>query len=290
MAKDSRIEWTQHTFNPWWGCTKVSPGCKYCYAETWAKRIGQHVWGPKAKRRDLTDNYWRQPIAWNKEAAGATQRPRVFCASMADVFEDRRELDGKRDRLWKLIGSTPNLNWLLLTKRPENVVRLAPWKNQWPDNVWLGATAENQHWLEKRLPHLLSQRSRVRFLSCEPLLGHLDLGAAIRAAGHLEQSIDWVIGGGESGHHARPMHPEWITSLRDQCIERGIRFHFKQWGNWRPVSPRQLNGYRSKTVFLSNGDRILLGNMGKKDAGRRLQGRTWDEYPVSAMTGARAAP
>src|SRR5213594_1498616 len=112
MSKDSRIEWTHHTFNPWWGCTKVSPGCKHCYAETWAKRIGQNVWGPKAERRELTDAYWRQPFIWNKDAQGLRERPRVFCASMADVFEDRRDLDRKRERLWEIIEQTPNLNWL----------------------------------------------------------------------------------------------------------------------------------------------------------------------------------
>lgn len=285
MARDSRIEWTQHTFNPWWGCTKVSPGCKHCYAETWAKRVGQDVWGPKASRRDLTDSYWRQPFAWNAEAAGSKDRPRVFCASMADVFEDRRDLDAKRLRLWKLIEATPNLSWLLLTKRPENVARLAPWSLDWPDNVWLGATAENQLWLDKRLPFLLSNPARVRFLSCEPLLGPIDLSAcAGEAAAKGGRKIHWVIGGGESGHHARPMHPEWITSLRDQCVSAGIRFHFKQWGNWRPVRQNQLNGYKGRSLLLRNGDRILLANMGKKEAGRRLEGRTWDEFPSLSVS------
>lgn len=285
MAKDSRIEWTQHTFNPWWGCTKVSPGCKHCYAETWAKRIGHQVWGPRADRRELTENYWQQPIAWNVAAEGAKKRPRVFCASMADVFEDRRDLDGKRQRLWNLIGRTPNLDWLLLTKRPQNVSRFAPWGAVWPANVWLGSTAENQVWLEKRLPFLLRHPAQVRFLSCEPLLGPIDLSKAFSASS-ATGGVDWVIGGGESGHHARPMHPEWITALRDQCIEKKIRFHFKQWGNWRQVSPRQINGYRSKTIFLSNGNTILLANMGKNAAGRRLQGRTWDEFPTPTIENA----
>jgi protein gp37 len=281
MAKDSRIEWTQHTFNPWWGCTKISPGCKYCYAETWAKRIGQKVWGPKAPRRELTPGYWRQPLHWNEEAKGAKERPRVFCASMADVFEERPELDEKRGRLWKLIEATPNLDWLLLTKRPHQVGRFVPWTTDWPDNVWLGSTAENQRWLEKRLPYLLRHGARVRFLSCEPLLGPLDLAAAFAPIGHAPSTITWIIGGGESGHHARHMHPEWIASLRDQCVNNGIRFHFKQWGNWRPTATGTVNGYKSKTVFMSNGNRIVLANMGKKKAGRRLEGRTWDEYPAS---------
>jgi len=126
MAKDSAIEWTHHTFNPWWGCTKVSPGCKYCYAETWAKRVGQDIWGSRAPRRDLSEAYWRQPLAWNAEALSTGTRARVFCASMADVFEDRRDLDGKRERLWALIEATPKLDWLLLTKRPEAIGAALP--------------------------------------------------------------------------------------------------------------------------------------------------------------------
>lgn len=280
MAKDSRIEWTHHTFNPWWGCTKVSPGCKHCYAETWAKRLGQAVWGPKASRRELSEAIWRQPHAWNKEAEGLRERPRVFCASMADVFEDRRELDSKRTRLWAIIEQTPNLDWLLLTKRPQNISRLVPWHQGWPDNIWLGTTAENQRWLDKRMPDLLAHPARVRFLSCEPLLGPIDLSRWVEGARRGEHGpINWIIGGGESGHHARPMHPEWLTSIRDQCVTADIKFHFKQWGNWRPVAPRDVNGYKSKVIFLSNGNQITLANMGKKAAGRRLQGRTWNELP-----------
>lgn len=281
MAKDSKIEWTHHTFNPWWGCTKVSPGCKHCYAETWARRIGQEVWGPKATRRMLTASYWKQPFAWNEDAGRRNVRERVFCASMADVFEDRRELDDRRAELWSIIERTPNLDWLLLTKRPQNVARMAPWTDAWPTNVWLGATAENQRWLDKRMPYLTATNARVLFLSCEPLLGPLDLSRWVegaRAGAH--RGIDWVIGGGESGHHSRPMHPEWITGLRDQCMAADINFHFKQWGNWRPVAPHQVNGYKSKTLFLSNGNQIIVANMGKKAAGRRLQGRTWDAFPT----------
>ena len=280
MSKDSRIEWTHHTFNPWWGCTKVSPGCKHCYAESWAKRLGQNVWGAGAPRRELTSAYWKQPATWNAEAARTRTRARVFCASMADVFEDRRDLDARRKKLWGIIDETPHLDWLLLTKRPQNVAHLAPWTDRWPENVWLGATAESQRWLDKRMPALTSLGARILFLSCEPLLGALDLSRWIEGANRGEhRRIDWVIGGGESGHHARPMHPEWLTSLRDQCVGAGINFHFKQWGNWRPVSSSQVNGYGSKVLFLTNGNRITIANVGKKAAGRRLQGRTWDELP-----------
>jgi protein gp37 len=281
MAKDSAIEWTHHTFNPWWGCTKVSPGCKHCYAETWAKRVGQDVWGPKADRRELSDAYWRQPIAWNAEALWTGKRARVFCASMADVFEDRRDLDARRERLWHVIEATPQLDWLLLTKRPQNVAELAPYGDRWPDNVWLGATAENQKWLEKRMLELRQLKARILFLSCEPLLGALDLAPWIAAArAGVARMVDWIITGGESGHHARPMNPDWARSLRDQCVAAGIKFHFKQHGNWRQVTPRQANGYETKTIFLSSGERILIANMGKKKAGRHLDGETWDELPA----------
>jgi protein gp37 len=281
MAKDSAIEWTHHTFNPWWGCTKVSPGCKHCYAETWAKRLGVDVWGARAPRRIASDSYWRQPLAWNAEAIRLGRRARVFCASMADVFEDRRDLDESRARLWPLIAATPQLDWLLLTKRPQNVSGLAPFGEDWPNNVWLGTTAENQRWLDKRMRELAGAKARVLFLSCEPLIGPLDLTPWINAARRGEQRmVDWVIAGGESGHHARPMNPEWLRSLRDQCVGSGIRFHFKQYGNWREVTPAQINGYRSKTMFLSDGSSITVANLGKKKAGRVLDGRTWNELPT----------
>lgn len=280
MAKDSAIEWTHHTFNPWWGCTKVSPGCKHCYAETWAKRVGQDVWGPKAERRELSDAYWRQPLAWNAQALRAGKRARVFCASMADVFEDRRDLDARRERLWRLIDATPMLDWLLLTKRPQNVARLAPYGERWPANVWLGATAENQKWLDKRMAELGALKAKVLFLSCEPLLGALDFSAWIAAAARGERRmVDWIIVGGESGHHARPMNPQWARSVRDQCVAAGVRFHFKQFGNWKPVGLRQVNGYEARTLFLSNGERITVANVGKKRAGRVLDGVTWDQVP-----------
>jgi len=200
---------------------------------------------------------------------------------MADVFEDRRDLDARREKLWTIIEQTPHLDWLLLTKRPQNVLRLVPWRERWPENIWLGITAENQKWLDKRMPALTALGARILFLSCEPMLGPLDLSKWIEGARRgTHRGVHWVIGGGESGHHARPMHPEWLVSLRDQCVAAGIKFHFKQWGNWRPVSAPQVNGYKSKVVFLSNGDRITLANIGKKVAGRWLQGRTWDEFPA----------
>lgn len=258
MGKNSAIEWTHHTFNPWWGCVKVSAGCKHCYAETWSKRVGLDLWSSKTPRRLFTDAHWAEPLRWNREAEAAGETRRVFCASMADVFERRAELDATRQRLWALIEATPSLTWLLLSKRPENVEHCVPWVNRWPKNVWLGTTVENQHWAEKRMPHLVKHPAVVRFLSCEPLLGQIDLSPW---AGQFA----WVIAGGESGPKSRPMKPEWVRSLRDSCGAMGVAFHFKQWGHWAPT-------------YDSAGER--LQPMGKKRAGRKLDGRTWDGLPA----------
>lgn len=278
--KNSKIEWTHHTFNPWWGCERVSPACRHCYAEALAHRFGIEVWGKASDRRFLSDSYWRQPLAWNRQAKAARVRARVFCASMADVFEDRRDLDDLRLRLWALIDQTPSLDWLLLTKRPEVVGALVPWRGQWPRNVWLGTTAENQKWAQRRAPVLLHYPAAVRFVSCEPLLGPVDLTPWLsRKSGRL---IDWVIAGGESGHHARPTNPEWFEALRDQCRAHSVAFHFKQWGNWSPVTAGQVNGHRSRLLQSSEGEPIQLVNIGKKAAGRRLDGREWDQMPVVA--------
>ena len=272
MAKDSKIEWTHHTFNPWWGCAKVSPACKHCYAETWAKRVGSQVWGRDSERRFFSDNHWNDPLRWNGEAETAGERRRVFCASMADVFERRAELNPWRERLWEVIKSTPMLDWLLLTKRPQNILSMSPWGENWPDNVWLGTTVETQTWAEKRLPILLSIPARVRFLSCEPLLGPLDLS---KFTGNAELAgINWVIAGGESGPHSRPMNPEWVRDLRNQCLDSEIAFHFKQWGHW---APEELLSENQKKVITLGGSRMAA--VGKGKAGRWLDGQTWDELP-----------
>jgi protein gp37 len=276
MAKNSSIEWTHHTFNPWWGCTKVSPGCKHCYAETFSRRIGIAIWGPRAERRLFGDAHWREPIKWNAEATRIGSRRRVFCASMADVFENRPELDQVRQRLWTLISNTPALDWLLLTKRPERVSKVVPWGETWPANVWLGVTVENQHWAEKRIPILLSLPAAVRFLSCEPLLGPLDLTNWMRG----NSRVDWVIAGGESGHKARPMNPGWARSLRDQCRTARIPFHFKQWGHWRPDYDGASSTRKRTEVEDAKGRSIVLVRLSKHAAGRELDGRTWDELPL----------
>ena len=177
---------------------------------------------------------------------------------MADVFEGKPEQAPLRQRLWELIAATPNLDWLLLTKRPGKVAQLVPWREVWPNHVWIGTTVENQEWATKRIPHLLALPAAVRFVSVEPLLGGIDLRDYL----HGDRRIDWVIAGGESGAAARPMHVAWAREVRDQCIAAGVPFHFKQWGTFGP-----LNGSGS------------LVRLGKKNAGRTLDGATWDQLP-----------
>ncbi len=282
MGKDSAIEWTHHTFNPWWGCTKVSPGCEHCYAETWAKRVGENIWGARQDRRFFGDKHWGDPLKWNAAAESEGQRKRVFCASMSDVFEARSDLDPWRNRLWKLINQTPLLDWLLLTKRPQNIGGKIPWGKQWPKNVWIGTSVEDQQRADERLPILLELPATYRFLSCEPLLGPVDLSKwTSQRPKHLHR-IDWVIAGGESGPNARAMLPGWARQLRDQCQQSGIPFHFKQWGHWAPVpAPKRENSLVHKFWDEVIGAEIFMAAKGKKIAGRRLDGMTWDELPAT---------
>ncbi len=268
LAKNSRIEWTTHTFNPWWGCVKLSPACKHCYAHTWAKRLGEDVWGINSRRRFFGDKHWSEPLKWNSEAKKSGERARVFCASMADVFEDRAELDSHRERLWTLIEHTPWLDWLLLTKRPDRVLGCVPWDGVWPTNVWIGTTTENQEWADKRLSELAKIPAVVRFISAEPLLGPLSLK-------HWTHTVDWVITGGESGPKARPSSPSWFRTLLNECMAADIPFHFKQWGDWAPGQGINLAKARSEAVE----DGTTMLRLGKKAAGRLLDGEVWDGIP-----------
>lgn len=359
MGENSKIEWCDHTFNPWMGCTKVSPACAHCYAERdMDHRYGKVQWGPNGTRVLTSDANWQKPVKWNHDAgcigsfdcnAGdhadcctQTNRPRVFCASLADVFEDwqgeirdsRGEImhccknghyeafgsvmvngtdclfcdqlvkpltmNDVRRRLFALIDATPNLDWLLLTKRPENIRRMIPQivhevtragvkegeitRAFWP-NVWLGTSVENQEMAEKRIPELLKCRdlSPVLFLSCEPLLGPVDLWpVAYGPCSNFENTvmdpttgvyeccskcdysgvsdsmaIDWVIAGGESGPAARSADPNWFRSLRDQCDDALVPFFFKQWGEFDAGQVR----------------------VGKNAAGRLLDGVVHDGLP-----------
>jgi protein gp37 len=243
--KNSSIEWTHHTFNPWIGCTRVSPGCQHCYAETMMdKRYGKVKWGPQGKRMRTSTDYWKQPLKWNREAAAAGERRRVFCASLADVFESKRDqardMHSWRSDLFSLIRMTPHLDWLLLTKRPEMIFPLFPWFiteiEKYP-NVWIGTSVENQEYADKRIPELLKIPAAVRFLSVEPLLGPVNLLPYLQmqwtGMGEETPMIDWVIVGGESGPGARPMHPDWARALRDQCRAAEVPFFMKQMGGAR---------------------------------------------------------
>jgi protein gp37 len=240
MGVSTAISWTDHTFNPWWGCERVSPGCQHCYAEAFAKRTGHAVWGKTAERRMFGDKHWAQPLHWNAAAEAAGVPAKVFCASMADVFEDRNDVDEARWDLFELVGRTPHLIWQLLTKRPQNVAAIAPveWFDAWPSNVWLGTTVEDQQRADERIPVLREIPAAVRFLSCEPLLTdvNLPLGA-----------IDWVICGGESGPGHRPLNLDHARSLRDQCAAFVIPFFFKQVGGRTPTAGGdELDGVQHK--------------------------------------------
>lgn len=323
MAENSKIEWTDHTFNPWMGCTKVSPACANCYAERdFDHRYKKVEWGPNGTRVMTSDANWLKPLSWNRTAESLGVRYRVFCASLADVFEDWKgpiadtrgllghvfddgdwgfgpdgsdgtnayrggsnvsmlTMEDIRVRLFGLIDATPNLDWLLLTKRPENIRRM--WPGGHRENVWLGCSVENQEFAEKRIVPLLTYRdlSPVLFLSCEPLVGPVNLLRVVGKLGaypiwhdvlkreygdgtdgnrlaELRSGIDWVITGGESGPNARPADPDWFRSLRDQCISADVPFLFKQWGEF---DERQVR-------------------VGKKTAGRLLDGRDWTQFPL----------
>ena len=272
MGEKTGIQWTDHTFNPWWGCEKVSPACKHCYAETFSKRLGLPLWGgADTARRMASEKTWGEPAKWNRAAEKAGERRRVFCASMADVGEDRRDLDAPRLRLMALIEKTPWLDWLLLTKRPENMQRLFPWL-RWPANVWIGTTVEDQEQADKRIPHLLAIPAAVRFLSVEPMLGEVDLErvvyermTTIDALNGLQgfplphapgPRVDWVIIGGESGPKARPFDLDECRILVADCADAGVPVFTKQMGErWaRETGTHHLDAHGGDPQHWPAGD------------------------------------
>lgn len=343
MAETSAIEWTDATFNPWIGCTKISPACDHCYAEALMDTRHHRVkWGGSRVRTST----WHEPKRWQRQAAAFFaehgRRRRVFCASLADVFDNQVPDDWRAD-LWTLIYETPDLDWLLLTKRPQNIGRMLPdfW-DQVKGHVWLGTTVEDQQRANQNIPHLLEHDAAARFVSCEPLLEPIDLttcalsffkheaiGAdvlttrrphdvAATVAGAVDAlrglakarveydepfcmtgartyPLDWVIAGGESGPHARPTHPDWFRSLRDQCAAADVPFLFKQWGEWAPSSlggdigawsseEQRLTEAGEWTGFMSPDQCSwpdTMNRVGKKRSGRLLDGVEHNGFPVA---------
>lgn len=315
MGGKTKIEWCDATFNPWWGCSPVSPACDNCYAAAFAKRMGVDCFGD-SPRQIARDSYWAKPLAWNRRAEKEGRRISVFTGSMCDVFEERPMLSAARKRLFDLIEETVELDWLLLTKRPkaissilyelyepETVISDPPIRLP---NVWLGVTAENQLQYDQRVPWITTLAKPGRaFVSIEPLLGPIELRFL-----HL---IGGVIVGGETGPGARPMHPDWVRSIRDQCQAEAVPFFFKQWGEWaggcvdmstgEPMT-RMFESYEhwanKASTWVNGGTCIdrrggicsrgacfrdaeypvaVMHRVGKKLAGRLLDGREWNELP-----------
>lgn len=350
MADHTNIEWADSTFNPWMGCTKISPACDHCYAERDTARFGRVQWGAGQPRVRTSASNWRKPLAWNKqpffECVGCGRRAtknqisqdpahcrpfcsyagfiltrrRVFCASLADVFDNEVDPQWRAD-LFTLIRDTPNLDWLLLTKRIGNVRQMLDniAHPSDPDlslldmmplpNVWIGATICNQAETDRDIPKLLDVPAAVRFVSIEPMLGPVDL-ESIRNTHHGEgqpylhpligrasdghgdgcntPAIDWVICGGESGPNARPLHPDWVRTLRDQCAAAGTPFLFKQWGEWRAADDDECSGLPDSSLMYADGGAYehgyqramqLYGRVGKKAAGRTLDGLEHIGFP-----------
>lgn len=335
MSDKTGIEWADSTFNPWMGCTKVSPACDHCYAERDTARFGRVQWGAGQPRVRTSASNWKKPMQWNSkpfyeclncgcrgegvhghdrdgaetwkcQACGSERitpaRRRVFCASLADVFDNDVPPEWRAD-LFALIEATPNIDWMLLTKRIGNADRMIRQARlaivgssrlvvpEVLPNLWLGATICNQEEADRDIPKLLAVPAAVRFLSMEPLLGPVDLPGLfyygtektggvvpLRDRGHTQ--LDWVVVGGESGPNARPMHPEWPRSLRDQCAAADVPFLFKQWGEFAPREPYASELMESDELCGKwNG---VSYRYGKKAAGRLLDGVQHDGYPKGA--------
>jgi len=268
MADETRIEWTDRTFNPWTGCTKISPGCDHCYAESWSKRSGHVVWGNNPRKR-TTDAYWKAPHAWQAQAQKfqleSGRRQRVFCASLADVFDNKVNSDWRVD-LFKLIRNTPDLDWQLLTKRPQNILNMLPddWGDSGYHNVWLGFTAEDQIRFDQRKKYIQKIPARVWFVSYEPAIGALRIKPSDPTPG-------WIIIGGESGGGARPMSPEWVTDIMADCASLEIAPFFKQWGNY-------ANNPLTGQPTMSRQDQKDMDPYGK--GGGLVGGRLVREFPI----------
>lgn len=311
MGANSKIEWTDHTFNGWVGCAHVSPACDHCYAESWAKRSGHPELWNGTRRRTTAEN-WRQPLLWDKRARQQGVRKRVFCMSLADVFDNEADPQWRAD-LMKLVGMTTHLDWLFLTKRIGNARRMLneamdrlhlprwdqdPWRN-----VWIGATVVNQDEADRDVPKLIATPAHRRFLSIEPMLGRVDLCGqlgmwwnqtmdcwegtfqTINRDQWGRKRIDWIIVGGESGSGARAMHPEWVRSIRSQCGGANVDFFFKQWGQYLPEDQEEARKFSFETADGRPAYHEFPGGLcavrlrDKHDAGRVLDGRTHEHFP-----------
>lgn len=305
MATTTAIEWTDKTYNPWIGCTKVSPGCTNCYAETFALQKGfVNEWGKTGIRR-ITQTA-PEVLKWNQEAIENGTRYTVFCASLGDVFEENAQLVEARQDLWNLVKQTPFLDWMILTKRPENITSMLPedWGNGY-DHVSLMTSTEDQECFDKRVPILRKVKSQRRALSIEPLLGPI-----VIPKGALK-GIDLVIVGGESGTDVRPMNPEWVRMIRDACARDRVDFFFKQWGNWGPDASLAEPDLSNAAVFIGNAEQatfleklpaderqafiaqpnaqIVYHAKSKKSTGKELDGVTHTAHPYKLNHAAGAA-
>jgi len=268
--EQSKIAWTDHTFNPWIGCAHVSEGCRNCYAEkqnavytTW----NGGKWGPGAPRKVTSDDNWHNPVRWDRAAKAQGKRAKVFCASLADVFDPEAPVEA-RERLWKLILQTPNLDWLILTKRPENFETMLPSNWALYHNVWLGVSVENKKYGYPRVDILRRTPAVVRFLSCEPLLEDI---SDVNLDG-----IDWVICGGESGSHSREFQLEWARVLRDRCDKENKVFFMKQLGAFATENSVPL--VQINIIMNKKGKEIKRADLYKTDISKfpaDLQIQTW---------------
>jgi protein gp37 len=315
MADKSNIEWTDATVNFWWGCTKVGPGCDHCYAETWARRTGGQHWGVGVPRRKikgavalihrLDNDYseWAADYHCKCLPENCGSRRRVFIQSMSDLFDLEVPLEWFAEA-WDLIERCNRIDIQILTKRISAVEKrlAAIGRTTWPKHAGLIVTVVNQEEADRDVPRLLALKAKLGIpwigLSCEPLLGPIYLTRMKLGGGWydvlggwrdvkerflgFEETIDWVIVGGESGKNARPMHLDWARSLRDQCAAAGVPFFFKQFGEWEPWSKHPVlhdNALGAGAVAPKWSDDVYSIRVGKKAAGRLLDGRTHDEFP-----------
>ena len=315
MADTSKIEWTDSTFNPWIGCDKVGPGCDHCYAEDQDKLwFGGNQWGPKAPRQ-RTKTPWAQVRKWQRDAdafeAKHGRQRRAFCGSLCDIMDNKVSPEWSEDA-FELIEECDRINWQLLTKRVGNAEFRVPlhWlSGVWPQHVGLMITVVNQKEADRDIPKLLALKAKFNIpwvgISYEPALGPIDLrpwlhtvdGTAVddlcdecgdRHSGPCEgEGLDWVIAGGESGRNARWAYSEWFRAVRDQCAAAGVPFLLKQWGEWLPIDSGHPDlegpGFgKFDHCRVNEPGNVTHIRVGKKHAGRELDGRTHDEFPEAA--------